>query len=271
MELTPWTFAIVLPLVALAGFVDAAAGGGGLISLPAYLAAGLPAQLASGTNKMGSVLGTALATAKYAREGRIAWRAAIPAVVGALPGAALGARLLLLVPEGAAQIFLLIAVPVVAVVLFFRRDRLDAPEEAPVPARPWPCARARGSSGRSPSPCWRCCSSPSRSSASPCAEFPRKSKKRPASGLHRSGARVFLADARPRRHAAAFAEGGRRRVSGAALPGGGAGVGGGRSRSAARPRPVFSGDVRARAARPRWFAGRSGRETRGGGGGIPPR
>lgn len=135
MELTPWTFAIVLPLVALAGFVDAAAGGGGLISLPAYLAAGLPAQLASGTNKMGSVFGTALATAKYAREGRIAWRAAIPAVVGALPGAALGARLLLLVPEGAAQIFLLIAVPVVAVVLFFRRDRLDAP----VPARPWVC------------------------------------------------------------------------------------------------------------------------------------
>ena len=139
MELTPWTFAIVLPLVALAGFVDAAAGGGGLISLPAYLAAGLPAQLASGTNKMGSVFGTALATAKYAREGRIAWRAAVPAVVGALPGAALGARLLLLVPEGAAQIFLLIAVPVVAVVLFFRRDRLDAPEEAPVPARPWVC------------------------------------------------------------------------------------------------------------------------------------
>lgn len=110
MELTPWTFAIVLPLVALAGFVDAAAGGGGLISLPAYLAAGLPAQLASGTNKMGSVFGTAL-----------------------------GARLLLLVPEGAAQIFLLIAVPVVAVVLFFRRDRLDAPEEAPVPARAWVC------------------------------------------------------------------------------------------------------------------------------------
>ena len=127
MELTPWTFAIVLPLVALAGFVDAAAGGGGLISLPAYLAAGLPAQLASGTNKMGSVFGTALATAKYAREGRIAWRAAIPAVVGALPA------------EGAAQIFLLIAVPVVAVVLFFRRDRLDAPEEAPVPARAWVC------------------------------------------------------------------------------------------------------------------------------------
>ena len=86
MELTPWTFAIVLPLVALAGFVDAAAGGGGLISLPAYLAAGLPAQLASGTNKMGSVFGTALATAKYAREGRIAWRATVPAVVGALPG-----------------------------------------------------------------------------------------------------------------------------------------------------------------------------------------
>ena len=36
------TFLIVCPLVFLAGFVDAVAGGGGLISLPAYMIAGLP-------------------------------------------------------------------------------------------------------------------------------------------------------------------------------------------------------------------------------------
>ena len=38
---------IVCPLVFLAGFVDSVAGGGGLIAIPAYLLAGLPAQLAA--------------------------------------------------------------------------------------------------------------------------------------------------------------------------------------------------------------------------------
>ncbi|MCC8047592.1 MAG: sulfite exporter TauE/SafE family protein, partial [Oscillospiraceae bacterium] len=42
MEITWVQFAVVCPLVMLAGFVDAVAGGGGLISLPAYMLAGLP-------------------------------------------------------------------------------------------------------------------------------------------------------------------------------------------------------------------------------------
>jgi len=42
-SLTIWTYLIVCPLIFLAGFVDSIAGGGGLISLPAYyLAACLP-------------------------------------------------------------------------------------------------------------------------------------------------------------------------------------------------------------------------------------
>ena len=42
MELSIWTFLIVCPLTFLGGFVDAVAGGGGLISLPAYMIAGVP-------------------------------------------------------------------------------------------------------------------------------------------------------------------------------------------------------------------------------------
>ena len=86
MELKLTTYLIVCPLVFLAGFIDSIAGGGGLISLPAYLLAGLPAHLASGTNKMSAVFGTALATSKYAREGASAgglrclrWRGRCPA------------------------------------------------------------------------------------------------------------------------------------------------------------------------------------------------
>ena len=49
MNLTPVTFLIICPLLFLAGFVDAIGGGGGLISLPAYLLAGLPVHQAIAT------------------------------------------------------------------------------------------------------------------------------------------------------------------------------------------------------------------------------
>ena len=62
-------FLIVCPLVFVAGFVDAIAGGGGLISLPAYLISGLPVHTALGTNKMSSLMGTSLATWRYVRHG----------------------------------------------------------------------------------------------------------------------------------------------------------------------------------------------------------
>ena len=54
------------PLALIAGFVDAIAGGGGLISLPAYFFAGLPPHAAIATNKLSSTLGTLVATVRYA-------------------------------------------------------------------------------------------------------------------------------------------------------------------------------------------------------------
>ena len=56
-------FLIVCPLVFLAGLVDSMAGGGGLISLPAFLLAGLPPVNAIATNKLGSSIGTVASTA----------------------------------------------------------------------------------------------------------------------------------------------------------------------------------------------------------------
>ena len=62
-------FLIVCPLALIAGFVDAIAGGGGLISLPAYFFAGLPPHAAIATNKLSSTLGTLVATVRYALFG----------------------------------------------------------------------------------------------------------------------------------------------------------------------------------------------------------
>ncbi len=57
-----------------AGFIDAIAGGGGLISVPALLWAGLPPQIALGTNKLQSSCGTVMAVLRYARAGLVSWR-----------------------------------------------------------------------------------------------------------------------------------------------------------------------------------------------------
>ncbi len=56
-----------------AGFIDSIAGGGGLLTIPALLWAGLPPQTALGTNKMQACCGTALAVTNYARAGLIKW------------------------------------------------------------------------------------------------------------------------------------------------------------------------------------------------------
>ncbi len=57
----------------LSGLIDAIAGGGGLISVPALLWAGLPVQMALGTNKLQAACGTSLAVTRFARAGWISW------------------------------------------------------------------------------------------------------------------------------------------------------------------------------------------------------
>lgn len=112
---------IVCPLVFLAGFVDSVAGGGGLISLPAYLAAGLPIHVAYGTNKLSSCCGTVVATAKYAKSGYISWKPSLVAGGAALVGSYLGAKLVLILSEKVLHWTLLCVLPVVAVFLIFNR------------------------------------------------------------------------------------------------------------------------------------------------------
>lgn len=111
----PWGVAVICGLVFLAGYVDSIAGGGGLISLPAYLLAGLPTHAAIATNKMSSSMGTLIATWHYAKSGFINLRLALPCIVCAIVGSVAGSNLVLLVSEGILQIFLLIVLPCTAV------------------------------------------------------------------------------------------------------------------------------------------------------------
>lgn len=116
------TCLIVCPLVFLATFVDAVAGGGGLISIPAYMLAGVPTHMALGTNKVVNGIGTGFAAWKYFRGGRMNLLIAIPAALGALVGASLGTKLALLIPADLLQKLLLAILPAVAIFLALRKD-----------------------------------------------------------------------------------------------------------------------------------------------------
>lgn len=122
MNVNIWTYVIVCPLIFLAGFVDSVAGGGGVISLPAYLIAGVPIKLAAGTNKFANGFGTALASYKYMKSGNVNWLCALPAAAGSLLGSAAGTSLAVYMREALLQMVVLTALPVVALVLIFAKD-----------------------------------------------------------------------------------------------------------------------------------------------------
>ncbi|MFD1485026.1 sulfite exporter TauE/SafE family protein [Lacticaseibacillus baoqingensis] len=127
------TFMIVCPLVGLAGFVDAIAGGGGLISLPAYLMTGIPAHMAIGTNKLSSGMGTLVATAEFARSGYIRIKLAIVAVVMAMLGANIGSNLALHLSDHFFRLLLLAILPLTALYLLLHRTALTAPSAVALP------------------------------------------------------------------------------------------------------------------------------------------
>ncbi|HAH05908.1 MAG TPA: hypothetical protein DCM05_05150 [Elusimicrobia bacterium] len=114
-DLSALGWASLAVFVFLAGVVDALAGGGGLITLPAYLAAGLPPALLLGTNKLASTIGTTVSTFKYGRGLKLSFHSMLPAAAAALLGSWFGARLALWMDPLWIRWLLLGALPLVAV------------------------------------------------------------------------------------------------------------------------------------------------------------
>lgn len=108
------TFVIVCPFVFLAGLIDSIAGGGGLISLPIYMIAGVPPHMAIATNKLSSACGTALTTIRFIRNGLVNIKLAIPSVCAAILGSFLGARISLALDEKVLKYIMIVALPIVA-------------------------------------------------------------------------------------------------------------------------------------------------------------
>ena len=120
IQLTPKMFLIVCPMLFLTGFVDSIGGGGGLISLPAYLFAGLPVHAAIATNKLSSACGTGLTTIRFIRNRMVNVLIAVPSVICAFAGSTLGARASLTLSEKTLKYILFAALPVAAFIVLNR-------------------------------------------------------------------------------------------------------------------------------------------------------
>lgn len=123
MQLTLMMFFITCPLVFLGGFVDAVAGGGGIITLPAYLLAGVPIHLAIGSNKFSSSIGTCVSTFRLWKNNFMNKALIIPTVLAALCGSSLGAYLSLQVGEAILKYMMLIILPIVAFYVLKGKNR----------------------------------------------------------------------------------------------------------------------------------------------------
>lgn len=117
MELDLGILVLLAGVGLAAGFVDAIAGGGGLIALPALLAVGVPPIAALGTNKLQSVIGTAMAAFTYWRKGYVS----LPALGWSIVATGIGAFLGALLVRNIDTSLLSLAVPValICIALYF--------------------------------------------------------------------------------------------------------------------------------------------------------
>ena len=115
-------YLIVCPLVFLASFVDSIAGGGGLISLPAYLLAGVPVHSAIATNKLSSATGTVISTARFVKNRYADMKIAPWSMAAAVAGSLLGANLSLHTSERVLQILLIVLLPLIAFYVLKNKD-----------------------------------------------------------------------------------------------------------------------------------------------------
>ncbi len=103
---------IGLTLVAfLAGYIDAVAGGGGMLNLPTLLLAGVPPASALAVNKITGIAGTSVAVIKFALEKKIHWKTVFIASIPCLVASYFGGKIALTLSENVLAWAILLCIP----------------------------------------------------------------------------------------------------------------------------------------------------------------
>ncbi|MEH8021845.1 MULTISPECIES: sulfite exporter TauE/SafE family protein [Rheinheimera] len=133
LAVEPSVLLILCTVAFIAGFIDAVAGGGGLLTVPALLTAGLPPHVVLGTNKLAATFGSLTASVTYYRKklfNPTFWRRSL---VYTAIGAVLGTLVVDLISKEALEKILPILILLAAIYTLFNRmqpdDRLQLPEQ----------------------------------------------------------------------------------------------------------------------------------------------
>jgi uncharacterized protein len=111
----------------LAGLVDSIAGGGGLVTVPALLAAGLPPHTALATNKGQSIFGSLTSFSLFLRSGRIDRPRLGPTFVAAVVGSAIGAAFVLRLDQKLLAPIVIVLLVVASLSMLVRRRGGEQP------------------------------------------------------------------------------------------------------------------------------------------------
>ena len=106
----------------LAGFIDSIAGGGGCISLPAYLIVGLPTHIGVACNKTSACIGTIASTLNFLKNGKLNVKVTIISAIFGIIGSNIGARIMLSLDPLFLQKMIVCVIPFVALFLIFKKD-----------------------------------------------------------------------------------------------------------------------------------------------------
>ena len=117
-------------MIFIGGLIDAIGGGGGLITLPAFLIAGFPVHIAIGTNKVSSAMGTSVAFFKFMTDGYMPLKLSLCGIIFALIGSSLGANTALLISEKIFRVLMLFILPLTAYYVFKSQDLLKEEKDS---------------------------------------------------------------------------------------------------------------------------------------------
>ncbi|WP_040329582.1 TSUP family transporter [Clostridium ihumii] len=115
-----------LSFLAIAGFfaafIDAIAGGGGLISMPAYLMAGIPPHLSLGTNKFSASMGSLTSSYNFCKSGLVNFKLIKILAPFTFIGAILGVKTVLLLDESFLNVFVLFLILAIGIYTIFSKN-----------------------------------------------------------------------------------------------------------------------------------------------------
>jgi uncharacterized protein len=135
--LTPELLLLLFCVAVFAGCVDTLVGGGGLITLPALILAGLPPLQALATNKLQGCSGTAMASLMMLRHKRVTWKAIRWPMLTAFGGATLGTIMLQLLDTSGLDLVIPVVLALIAVYFLFSGKVLEKVHPVKVPKAVW--------------------------------------------------------------------------------------------------------------------------------------